>query len=88
VADFFTMTGRKDRRWGLRTPARLEAWADPGGTAPAVECLIADLSEGGARVASLTGLPLPDAFTLQVDKTRELAEVIWRTKEAVGVRFR
>jgi hypothetical protein len=88
VADFFTITGRDDRRWGLRTPTRIEAWADPGGLAPAVECLIADLSEGGARVASLTGLPLPDAFTLQVNETREIANVIWRTKEAVGVRFR
>jgi hypothetical protein len=88
MADFFTMTGREDRRWGLRKPTRIEAWADPGGTAPAVDCLIGNLSEGGARIASLTGLPLPDAFTLQVNETREIANVIWRTKEAVGVRFR
>jgi PilZ domain len=88
VADFLTVTEQKDRRWGLRTPARLEAWADPGGLTPAFECSIADLSEGGARVASLTGVPLPDAFALQVNETHEIAEVIWRTKEAVGVRFR
>jgi hypothetical protein len=87
LADVFTMTGRKDRRCGLRKRTRIEAWADPGGTAPAVDCLIGDLSLGGARIATVTGQGLPDAFTLQVDEIREFADVVWRTNDAVGVRF-
>jgi hypothetical protein len=88
VADFVEMTEGADRRWCIRTPTRIEAWADPVGATHAVECFIADLSEGGARLASVTGAPFPNAFTLRVDEKRESVEVIWRAKEAVGVRFR
>jgi hypothetical protein len=89
VADNFEMTGRDDRRRRARKPTRIRAWADPGGAAPVVDCVIVDISEDGARVASVTGAALPDAFTLQVDQKTEVAEttVMWRAANAVGVKF-
>jgi PilZ domain len=89
VADLFEMTGRDDRRRKARKPTRIQAWADPGGAAPAVDCLIVDISEDGARLAPVSGAPLPDAFTLQLDPKSEVAEanVMWRAENAVGVKF-
>jgi PilZ domain len=89
VADLFEMTGRDDKRAKARKPARIKAWADPGGAAAAVDCVIVDVSEDGARVASVSGAPLPEAFTLQLDQNTQVAEaaVMWRAQNAVGVKF-
>ncbi|MGD1015518.1 MAG: PilZ domain-containing protein [Roseiarcus sp.] len=79
----------RDRRRGKRRATRLRAWADPGGTAPVVDCMIVDVSEEGAAVAPLDGAALPDAFHLQVDRTHPVGEakVVWRKGNAVGVRL-
>jgi hypothetical protein len=89
VADVFEMTGRDDRRLQARKPTRIQAWADPGGAAPAVDCVIIDISPSGACIASVNGAPLPDTFSLQVDQKNEIAEaaVIWRVENTVGVKF-
>ena len=65
------------------------AWADPGGVLPVIDCKIIDLSEEGARVATLAGVDMPEIFQLQIDSSRVLgpAEVVWRTHNQVGVRF-
>ncbi len=78
-----------DRRRKARRPARQRVWADPGGIAPVVDCLIVDVSEDGASVAPLQGAELPDAFHLQIDATNRLgdAEVVWRRGSAVGVKL-
>lgn len=83
------LKGRADRRDKSRRPTRLRAWADPGGVAAVVDCVIVDVSEGGASVAALNGAELPDAFHLQVDATNRLGEarVVWRKGSAVGVRL-
>jgi hypothetical protein len=89
VADHFEMSGRDDRRRQTRKPTRIRAWADPGGVAPAADCVIVDLSEDGACVASVNGAPLPNKFKLQVDAKSDVgdAEVMWRGENAVGVKF-
>jgi PilZ domain len=89
VADLYEMTGRDDQRGKPRKPARIKAWADPGGAAAPVDCVIVDISEDGARVASVSGDPIPDAFSLQLDQKTEVAEaaVMWRAQNAVGVKF-
>lgn len=88
MADFYEVTGRDDKRAQTRKPTRISAWADPGGSAPAVDCLIIDLSDDGAQLVSVTGVPLPDKFTLQVAKCEiAKASVVWRTERSVGVRF-
>jgi len=67
----------------------VRAWADPGGIAPVVDCVILDIAEGGVRVTALHGTVLPDAFRLQLDSARRLgdAEVVWRNGAAVGARL-
>ena len=79
----------RDRRKKSRRAARQRAWADPGGIAPVVDCLIVDVSEEGAGVAPLNGAELPDSFGLQVNATSAVgeAEVVWRKGNAVGVKL-
>ena len=77
------------RRKGGRRATRVRAWADPGGIAPVIDCVIVDVSEEGAAVAALDGAALPDTFCLQVDRTHPVGEakVVWRKGNAVGVRL-
>jgi hypothetical protein len=79
----------RDRRKHGRRPARVRAWADPGGVAPVVDCLIVDVSEEGVSVAALNGAELPDAFHLQVDMANPVgdARVVWRSGNAVGAKL-
>jgi PilZ domain len=82
------MTGQDDRRLLARKPTRIQAWADPGGTAPAIDCVIIDMSPTGACIAS-SGAQLPDSFSLQENQTKEIADatVMWRVENKVGVKF-
>jgi hypothetical protein len=77
----------RNRRSKLRRATRLRAWADPGGAAPVVDCVVVDVSEGGASVLAVGGGDLPDEFQLQLDMKRSLgqAEVMWRNGAAAGV---
>lgn len=53
------------------------------------ECLVRNLSEGGARLALSETVPVPGRFEL-VTKGRDAActvEVVWRRGDALGVRF-
>ncbi len=79
----------RDRRRHLRRQARIRAWADPGGAAPVVDCVVLDVSEGGANVMSVNGTDLPDNFELQLDTRSKMgrAEVAWRNGAAVGVKL-
>ena len=90
VADLFEMSGRDDRRNEARKKTRIRAWADPGGAAPAVDCVIVDMSSDGACVASVSGAPIPESFKLQLDTRTEVGEaaVMWREQNAVGVKLK
>jgi hypothetical protein len=79
----------RNRRRHPRRRARMRAWADPGGVAPVVDCVVLDVSEGGASVIAVNGADLPDAFELQLDarKTMGQAQVAWRDGAAVGVKL-
>jgi hypothetical protein len=89
VADNFGMTGRDNRRLEARKPKRIRAWADPGGVAPVVDCVIVDVSKDGARVKSVNGDAFPNTFTLTEDSKREMggATVMWRVGTEVGVKI-
>ena len=83
-------SGPNDRRNRNRKVENLRAWADPGGILPVVDCKIIDISEGGAQVSPIAkNFEMPDAFTLQIDASRNLGEVnvVWRGERSVGVRF-
>ena len=89
MADSFGIIGRDNRRLEARKPKRIRAWADPGGVAPVVDCVIVDVSKDGARVKSVNGDPFPNTFTLTEDSKREMggATVMWRAGTEVGVKF-
>jgi hypothetical protein len=78
-----------NRRRNRRSPVRMRAWADPGGAAPVVDCLVVDVSDGGASLVALGGGQLPDSFQLQLDTKQALgqAEVRWRKGAAAGVKL-
>jgi hypothetical protein len=78
-----------NRRRHPRRATRIRAWADPGGVAPVFDCVVLDVSEGGASVASVTGADLPDTFELQLDTRSKMgqAKVAWRKGAAVGVKL-
>jgi hypothetical protein len=79
----------RNRRRHPRRHTRIRAWADPGGAAPVVDCVVLDLSESGANVMSVTGVDLPETFELQVDMRNKMgqAEVMWRDGASVGVKL-
>jgi hypothetical protein len=79
----------RERRKNRRRATQVRAWADPGGIAPVVDCVIVDVSEDGASVKALHGAELPDAFHLQVDRANPVGEakVAWREGSAVGVKL-
>jgi hypothetical protein len=79
----------RNRRRQPRRRARMRAWADPGGVAPVVDCMVLDVSEGGASVIAVNGADLPDVFELQLDGRRSMgkAQVAWRSGVAVGVKL-
>ncbi len=58
---------------------------------PSVECVIWDISEGGARLAvALPMADLPQHFTLNLFKNENVqrkCEVVWMDKRFVGVKF-
>ncbi len=88
MVDQFEMTGRDDQRRSERKPTRLKVWADPGGVASATDCMIVDMSAGGARVAHPTATSLPDSFSLLQGNTKMAdVEVVWRGAGFVGVKF-
>ena len=87
--DIEDFTGGKNRRHKDRRFENTRAWADPGGVLPVVDCQILDISEGGAHVRPVKDVDMPDAFTLQIDASRNLGEVnvVWRGERSVGVKF-
>lgn len=87
IEDF---SGNNDRRDKNRKIENIRAWADPGGVLPVVDCQILDISDTGAQVRSVKqDVEMPDAFTLQIDASRNLGEVsvVWRGERSVGVKF-
>ena len=79
----------RNRRRHRRRHTRIRAWADPGGAAPVVDCVVLDLSDAGANVMSVGAAELPSTFELQVDMRNTMgeAEVVWRDGATVGVRL-
>ena len=78
-----------DRRLRRRKHVHSRAWADPGGTAAPIDCLVVDRSEMGAKLVELSGHPLPETFEIRFERhlTPLKAKIIWRYGEMVGVAF-
>ena len=81
----------REERKTVRRFTRRAATLTFGDRKPSVDCVIWDISEGGARLA--VGLPLSDLphnFTLNLFKDESVqrkCEVVWMDKRFVGVKF-
>jgi PilZ domain len=60
-----------------------------GANEPSILCVIWDMSEGGARLATARPLlNLPSSFTLVLEgKVERQCEVVWTNARHVGVKF-
>lgn len=66
------------------------AWVLLGSGRQPVECVIRDMSDTGARLEIASFGPLPQSFTLWLDrdgKVQRTCEIVWRRAYYVGVRF-
>lgn len=53
-----------------------------------MDCMILDISEGGARIRPVDTAYLPEDFTLRIhDGEVRHCELVWRSKDVLGVRF-
>ena len=55
-----------------------------------IECVVLDVSPGGAKIATDTALDVRDGFELALvpeHTTRQSCEVVWRRGKTYGVKF-
>jgi hypothetical protein len=59
------------------------------GTAPAIDCIIRNMSDSGAQLAVQSPIGIPDDFTLLIKPELRKRDclVAWRKAARIGVRF-
>jgi hypothetical protein len=80
---------RVDKRRSVRRPVRYTAWIAERGK-ELQGCVLADISDTGARLNVPEPAKLPDEFFLCLStqgSARRRCSVAWRSKAQVGVRF-
>ena len=74
---------RKTERRVVNSRAKFRAAAD----APAQDCVVMDMSEGGVRLFA-EGTEVPDEFILALDgEAGRPCQVVWRLDAEVGAEF-
>jgi hypothetical protein len=79
-----------DKRRMRRHTLRYAAWVAVGDDSPAKACMVADVSETGARIELESPGDLPKEFWLLLSrdgKVRRRCELVWQTGEQVGARY-
>ena len=81
---------RSDKRKSPRKTMRFGAWVQDGETTPR-SCVLADVSDTGARLEVENPDDIPELFTLLLTGRRESprrrCRVKWRSEDQVGVEF-
>ena len=81
---------RSEKRKHVRKTMRYAAWVQDGETTPQ-SCVLADISDTGARLEVEKPDDVPELFTLllsgQANSARRRCRVKWRTEDQVGVEF-
>ena len=80
---------RSDKRRKPRKPLRYSAWLHVGPGLPRA-CLVADISDTGARLDVDGPEDLPDRFVLMLSDSgaaRRFCRLVWRSAKQVGVQF-
>lgn len=78
-----------DKRKSHRRPMRYTAWVAQKNK-PMQGCVVADISETGARLKIEGGEAIPDDFVLVLSRrgeTRRKCTVVWRGENHIGVEF-
>ncbi|MBX6426318.1 MAG: PilZ domain-containing protein [Variibacter sp.] len=78
----------RERRRNFRVEWQSPAYVVPGDGRERVNCIVSNLSNGGARITCAE--PLPDEFILRVTPGRghpRKCRVVWRRKQDLGVEF-
>ena len=59
------------------------------GVAPAIDCVVRNMSQTGARLTVESPVGIPDDFTLLIkpELTKRACQVVWRKPGSIGVRF-
>ena len=78
------MEGRTDHRKRTFIGAKILL----KGGASVLDCVVKDLSDGGARLRVDGAVAVPEEFDLKLSDSRSFhCRVVWRRLEAVGVSF-
>jgi hypothetical protein len=78
----------RDRRKNFRVEWNIPATIYDVGRHLERPCILADLSNGGAKIVGVRAQTIPDEFRLRTPLgDRRSCRVIWRTEDAVGVEF-
>ena len=81
-----TKDGRGTKRKALRYPV----WLDDGEGALPTECMLSDVSEGGAKLSVSANAVVPQTFRLRLTRggpPARLCELVWRDGLEVGIKF-
>jgi hypothetical protein len=75
---------RKQKRKPFSCAAHIFLWE-----APAIDCFVEDISDGGAKLSVPDENKVPDNFILILKNTRirRKCNVIWRSRRSVGLQF-
>jgi hypothetical protein len=79
-----------EQRTHPRVEARYTAWIEVADGLPARECIVREISDGGAKLGVKVPDQIPEEFTLRltVDGTTSYrCRVVWRSDENIGVGF-
>jgi hypothetical protein len=79
---------RRDRRRNFRVEWNLPATIYDADRHLERPCIMSDLSNGGANLTGVRASTIPDEFRLRTPLgDRRACRVVWRTENALGVRF-
>jgi hypothetical protein len=79
-----------DRRASSRRQVNMPARWSTGEQGPLHDCMVLDISAGGARLMVDAPLELPEHFTIELTsrkKARRRCRVVWRAGHLIGIMF-
>ncbi len=83
-------SNRQNIRKATRKALHYSAWIDLADGSPLRDCMLADISESGAKLKLSTAMEIPDNFRLLLTRdghSNRLCQVVWREGVDVGIKF-
>jgi hypothetical protein len=78
------------RRLTRRTYLDRQAWVSLSGERSPVECMVADISETGAKIVVTLNIEIPQEFDLLLTPdgaVRRRCGVVWQSRDQIGLTF-